>query len=69
MILEDRKIDLVSSKDLHVGSIGLSLVHICHTSCQVYMGVLTPKEDDIRIHRMAHTLVCTCDCSTLASQL
>lgn len=69
MILEDRNVDLVSSQNLHVGSIGLSLNHICRTSCQVHMDVIMPKEGNIRIHCMTHSLVCKCNYSTLASQL
>lgn len=69
MILEDKNIDLVSSRNLHVGSLDLSLDHNCCTLCQVHMGVLMPEEDNIRMHRMTHSLVCKCDCSTLASQL
>lgn len=65
MILEDRNIDLVSPLNFRVFLLHMYLNHIFCPSCQIHMGVLMPKDDNIRIHHMTNTLVCKCDCSTL----
>lgn len=64
MILEDRNIDLVSPQNVRVFLLHMSLNHIFCPSCQIHMGVLMPKEDKIRIHHVAPTLACKCECST-----